>query len=76
MKLVGLCPQHAEPVASDLVLWQPNQNLRRRGRPNIEFVEVLRYDVRNLITTELRIMMEDQTVWRNHATACPWATKQ
>ena len=40
MKLAGHCHRHPELVASDLVLWQPNQNLRRRGRPKVNFVEV------------------------------------
>ena len=33
MKLAGQCHRHPELAASDLVLWQPNQNQRRRGRP-------------------------------------------
>ena len=70
MKLTGRCHRHPKLAASDLVLWQPNQNLRRRGRPKVDFVEVLRQDAGNLTTTELHIMMEDQTVWRNHVTAC------
>ena len=38
MKLAGHCHRHPELAASDLVLWQPNQNLRRRGRPKVDFV--------------------------------------
>ena len=75
MKLAGHCHRHPELAASDLVLWQPNQNLRRRGRPKVDFVEVLRKDVGNLTTTELRTVMEDRTVCRNHVTARLWATK-
>ena len=70
MKLAGHCHSHSELAASDLVLWQPNQNLKRR--PKVDFVEVLRQDAGNLTTTELRTVMEDQTVWRNHVTACGW----
>ena len=44
MKLAGHCHQHPELAASDLVLWWPNQNLRRRGRPKVDLVEVLRQD--------------------------------
>ena len=75
MKLAGHCHRHPELAASDLVLWQPNQNLRRRGRPKVDFVEVLRKDAGNLSTTELHTVMEDRTVWRNHVTACLRATK-
>ena len=75
MKLAGHCHRHPELAASDLVLWQPNQNLRRRGRPKVDFVEVLRKDAGNLTTTELRTVMEDRTVWRNHVTARLRATK-
>ena len=57
MKLPGHCHQHPELAASDLVLWQPNQNLR--GRPKIDFVEVLRQDEGNLTTTVLCTVMED-----------------
>ena len=74
MTLAGHCYRHPEP-ASDLMLWQPNQNLRRRGRPTVDFVEVLRKDAGNLTTTELHTMMEDRTVWRNHVTALLRATK-
>ena len=42
LKLVSHSHRHPELAASDLVLWQPNQNLRRRGRPKVDFVEVLR----------------------------------
>ena len=75
MKLAGHCHRHPELAASDLVLWQPNQKLRRRGRPKVESVEVLRKDVGNLTTTELRTVMEDRIVWRNHVTARLRATK-
>ena len=68
MKLTGHCHQHPELVVSNLVLWYPNQNLRR-GRTKADFVEVSRQDAGNL-TTELRTVMEDQTVWRNHGLQC------
>ena len=74
MKLTGHCHRHPELAASNLFLWQPNQNLIRRGRPKVDFVEVLRQDAGNL-TTELRTVMEDQSVWRNHVTARLQATK-
>ena len=74
MKLAGHCRRHPELAASDLVLWQPNQNLRRRGRPKVDFVEVLRKDAGNF-TIELHTVMEDRTIWRNHVTACLRATK-
>ena len=75
MKLAGHCHGHPELAASDLVLWQPNQNLRRRGRPKVNFVEVLRKDAGNLTTTELHTVMEDRTVWRNDVTAHLRVTK-
>ena len=73
-KLAGHCHRHPELAASDLVLLQPNQNQRRRGRPKVDLVEVLRKDVGNL-TTELCTVMKDKTVWRNHVTARLRATK-
>ena len=60
IKLSGHCHRHPE-----LVLWQPNQTLRKRGRPKVDFVEVLKKDAGNLTTTELCTVMEDRTVWRN-----------
>ena len=75
MKLAGHCHRHPELASSDLVLWQPNQKLRRRRRPTVEFVEVLRKHAGNLTTTELHTVMEDRTVWRNHVTAHLRATK-
>ena len=35
----------------------------------MDFVDVLRKDEGNLTTTELRTVMEDRTVRRNHVTA-------
>ena len=39
----------------------------------MDFVEVLRKDAGNL--TELRTVMEDRTVWRNHVTVRLRVTK-
>ena len=75
MKLAGHCHRHPELAASDLVLWQPNQTLRKRGRLKVDFVEVLRKDVGNLTTTELRTVIEDRTVWRKRVTAHLRVTK-
>ena len=61
MKLAGHCHQHPELVASDLVLWQLNQNLGRRGRPKVDFIEMLRQDAENLTSTDLRTVMKDWT---------------
>ena len=75
MKFASHCHRHPELAACDLVLWQPNQNLTRKGRPKVDFVEVLKKNAGNLTTTELRTVMEDRTVWRNHVTARLRATK-
>ena len=75
MDLVGQCHRQPELAASNLVLWQPNQNLRRRGRPKVDFVEVLRKNVGNLTTSELHTVMEDWTVWRKLLTARLRATQ-
>ena len=48
MKLAGHCHQHPELAACDLVLWQPNQNLRRREKPKVDIVELLRQNAGNL----------------------------
>ena len=47
MKLAGHCHRHPELAASELVLWQSNLNLRRRGRPKVDFVEVIRQDAKS-----------------------------
>ena len=75
IKLSSNCHRHSEVAAISLVLWQPNQNLRRRGKPKMDFVEVLKKDTGNLSTIEQCTVMEDRSVWKNHATACLWATK-
>ena len=51
MNLTGHYHQHPELATRDLVLLQPNQNLRRRGRPKVDFVEMLKLDAGNLTTT-------------------------
>ena len=74
MKLAGHCHRHPELEANDLVLWKPNQNLRR-GRSKIDFVEVLKQDAGNLTTKELCTVIEDRTVWRTHVSARLRVTK-
>jgi hypothetical protein len=45
--------------ASQVLLWQPGQDIRKRGRPAITFVVQLKKDT-ELTTEELKTTMDDR----------------
>ena len=49
--------------ASQVLLWQPGQGIRKRGRPAITFVVQLKKDT-ELTTEELKTTMDDREDWR------------
>ena len=66
MKLAGHCVRHDDEVASKLVLWEPTEGSRSRGRRKITFIDTLLEDASANNTQELRTMMEQREDWWLH----------
>ena len=65
MKLAGHIHRHDDLVAHQLLLWEPTQGTRGRGRPALTFVDTLRGDTGLNGTEEIRGLMADRKLWRN-----------
>ena len=44
LKFAGHCLRREDEVVSDLVLWQPSNGTRRRGRPPDSYIKTLERD--------------------------------
>ena len=64
MRLAGHCVRHPELSACDLILWEPTQGQRSRGRPQTTCVDTLRRDTGLCSVSELQTLMEDRDQWR------------
>ena len=64
MRLAGHCVRHPELSACDLILWEPTQGQRSRGRPQTTYVDTLRRDTGLCSVSELQTLMEDRDQWR------------
>ena len=69
MRMAGHCYRHKELPASDLILWEPSQGTRRRGRRKRTYVDVLKLDAGVESVLELATCMLDRASWRIHAKA-------
>ncbi len=63
LRLAGHCWRHKEEIARDLVLWEPLDGKRKRGRQRRTYVDNLLDDTGLDNTKELCALMEDRTVW-------------
>ena len=68
LRLAGHCARHPEEVANRLVLWEPLEGTKNRGRQKTTFIDNLLRDTGMENTSELRTLMKDRDVWR-HALA-------
>ena len=66
LKLAGHCMRHPELSANPLILWEPKQGNRKRGRCRDTFVNVLKKDTGLSSNQELQTVMQDRFVWRNY----------
>ena len=64
LRLAGHCWRHKEEIASQLVLWEPVEGKRNRGRQNTTYIDNLLQDTGMANTQELCTVMEDRTGWR------------
>ncbi len=65
LRLAGHCWRHKEEIASDLVLWEPLDGKRKRGRQRTTYVDNLLDDTGLDNTKELSALIQDRTVWWN-----------
>ena len=67
MLLAGHCARHEEEEASKLVLWQPTQGYRKRGRRAVNYIDTLLEDAGLENISELKTAMLDRDGWRERA---------
>ena len=60
----GHCFRHPELSAQPLILWEPKQGLRGRGRPRATYIDTLKRDTGASDTAELATLMTDRKIWR------------
>ena len=65
LKLAGHCVRHAEEEAEKVVLWEPCHGKARRGRPAINFVDLLKADTQLEESRELKNLMHDRGIWKD-----------
>ena len=68
MLIAGHCVRHKEEEASKLVLWQPVQGKRKRGRRAVTYIDTLIEDTGLGSINELKTAMLDREGWRRRAT--------
>ena len=64
MRLAGHCWRHKEEVISKLVLWEPLDGTRSRGKQKTTYIDKLLLDSGLHNTKELGTIMEDRNEWR------------
>ena len=60
MRLAGHCIRHSEEIAHQLVLWEPTEGKRSRGRRKINYIDNLLNDADANNTSELRMVMAER----------------
>ncbi|XP_068708015.1 uncharacterized protein [Montipora foliosa] len=64
MGLAGHFVRHPEPVASNLILLEPKDGTRSKGRPATTYIDTLRRDTGLSNTCEIRAAMNNRDQWR------------
>ena len=64
MRLAGHLARHEEILAHQLLLWEPLHGHRRRGRPHLTYVDVLKSDTGLDDSKEINKLMLDRQIWR------------
>ena len=63
LKFAGHCIRQKDAPVCNMILWEPLHGYTVRGRPQLNYVDVLRKDT-GLTATELKACMEDRESWR------------
>ena len=64
LKFAGHCIRREDEVVSDMVLWQPTNGTRRRGRPPDSYIKTLERNT-GLRENDLRAAMMNRDVWNS-----------
>ena len=64
MRLAGHCIRHSEEIAHQLVLWEPTEGKRSRGRRKINYINNLLNNADTDNTSELQMVMAEREEWR------------
>ena len=70
LKFAGHCARNKDAPVSQLILWEPSQGTRKRGRPEKTYVDILKEDTGIGLTEELRKSMDDRSVWKGIVSRC------
>ena len=62
LRFIGHCWRKKDEVISELLLWEPKQSTRKRGRPVLTYVDQLPNDA-GLSIAELKSIMESRKEW-------------
>ena len=65
LRISGHCVRHPEELASELILWEPTQGTRSRGRQRTTFIDCIKFDTGLDDTKDIKTAMEDQKLWRS-----------
>ena len=64
MKLAGHCARHPEIMANVDIFWTPTHGKRNRGRPKLNFTDIIKRDTGLKDINEIRRAMEDRDAWK------------
>ncbi|KAL5259931.1 hypothetical protein ACHWQZ_G010146 [Mnemiopsis leidyi] len=64
MRMAGHIARHEDLLANKLLFWEPQHGHRGRGRPHLNYIDMLKRDTSLSSTDEIRTMMLDRDVWR------------
>ena len=64
MRLAGHLARHEELLSHQLLFWEPLQGHRRRGRPHLTYIDILRRDTGLDDSKEINKLMLDRQIWK------------
>ena len=64
MRLAGHCIRHSDEVANKLVLWEPTEGKRKRGRRRLTFVDNLLENTGMENVQEMKTIILDRDMWK------------
>ena len=70
LAFAGHCLRQTTDPISELVLWEPKHGSRKRGRPEKNYIDILKDDSGISTTQELEACMRDRKVWNKIVSRC------
>ena len=65
LRLAGHCVRHIEEEAEKVVLWEPRHGKAKRGRPAVNYINILKADTQLEDTNEIRSVMLGRNTWKD-----------